>query len=96
MTRLHSIAPALLLALVPPAYATDVTVVGLFPNKAVVQINGGTARTLSIRQKTAEGGGLVSVDRKGATFDIDAKRRTLNLGQHHCTGNASSSPSVTR
>ena len=94
MTRLHSIAPALLLALVLPAHASDVTVVGLFPNKAVVQINGGTARTLSIRQKTAEGVVLVSVDRNGATFDIDGKRRTLNLGQHHSTGNASSSPAV--
>jgi len=63
------------------AGATDVTVSGLFTNKAVVQIDGGPLRTLSVGQKTAEGVVLVSVDRDAATFDVDGKRITVGLGR---------------
>jgi aspartyl protease family protein len=62
------------------ASALDVNVVGLFPNKAVVQIDGGALQTLAIGQKTADGVALVAVDRDGATFDIDGQRLTLGLG----------------
>ena len=75
--------------------ATEVTVVGLSPSKAVVQIDGGAPRTLSIGQKTAEGVVLVSVDRGAAVFDISGTRRTLKLGQQHATTNSSSAASVT-
>ena len=54
---------ALASLLVPSlAAATDVTVVGLFPGKAVVTINRGAPRTLSVGQKTAEGVVLVSAE----------------------------------
>ncbi|MCC7325534.1 MAG: TIGR02281 family clan AA aspartic protease [Burkholderiales bacterium] len=62
------------------ADATEVSVVGLFPNKAVVQIDGGALRTLSVGQRTAEGIVLVAVGRDGATLDIDGQRTTLGLG----------------
>jgi aspartyl protease family protein len=78
-----------------PAYPADVTVVGLYPGKAVVQINGAAPRTLAIGQKTAEGVALMSVDRSSATFDIDGKRRTLMLGQQHATAATGSSKAVT-
>jgi hypothetical protein len=52
------------------AAATDVTVAGLFPNKALVQIDGGALRTLSVGQKTAEGVLLLSVEADSATFEI--------------------------
>ena len=71
-----------------PAHATDVTVVGLFPNKAVVQINGAAPRTLSLNQKTAEGVTLLAVENGGATFDVDGRKQTLKLGQA-LTGTAS-------
>jgi aspartyl protease family protein len=75
------IAAALLLA--PGlAAATDVTVVGLFPGKAVVTINRGAPRTLSVGQKTSEGVVLVAVDGKAAVIEIDGKRQTLEMGQH--------------
>ena len=61
--------------------ATEVTVSGLFTNKAVVQIDGGPLRTLSVGQSTPEGVVLVSVERDAATFDIDGKRTTLGLGR---------------
>ena len=77
------------------AFATDVTVVGLFPTKAVVQINGGAPRTISVGQKTQEGVTLVSVERDGASFDIDGKRKTLKMGQQHASSNASSNQSMT-
>jgi len=63
------------------ATATEVTVSGLFTNKAVVQIDGGPLRTLSVGQSTPEGVVLVSVERDAATFDIDGKRTTLGLGR---------------
>jgi len=62
------------------AVALDVNVVGLFPNKAVVQIDGGALQTLSVGQKTREGIVLVSVERDGATFDIQGQRMALGLG----------------
>ncbi len=62
------------------ALATDVTVSGLFTNKAVVQIDGGPLQTLSVGQKTKQGVQLVAVDRESATFDIDGQRVTLGLG----------------
>ena len=65
-----------------PRRATDVNVVGLFPGKAVVTINRGAPRTLSVGQKTAEGVMLVSVDGKGAVLEIDGKKQTLEMGQH--------------
>jgi len=74
---------ALALLLVPSlAAATDVTVVGLFPGKAVVTINRGSPRTLSVGQKTAEGVVLVSVDKSSAVLEIDGKKQSLEMGQH--------------
>jgi aspartyl protease family protein len=86
MRRANSIAIlalALALAAAAPAAATDVNVVGLFGSKAVVSIDGGPPRTLSVGQKTAEGVTLVAVDRESATFEVDGRRRTLKMGHAH-------------
>jgi aspartyl protease family protein len=66
-------------AVATPAGAVDVKLVGLFPNRAVVQIDGGALRTLAIGQETAEGVVLLSVESDGATFEIDGKRTSLGL-----------------
>lgn len=84
-----------LLAAASPAHALEVTLIGVFPNKAVVQVNGATTRTLSVGQKTTDGLSLVSVERDAATFDIDGKRRTLKLGQQHAQQGGASGNSVT-
>jgi aspartyl protease family protein len=76
------------------AHAADVTVLGLFPNKALVQIDGGAMRTLSIGQKTDEGVVLVSVARDSATFDIDGKRTTLSIGQGRVGSGAAAAEST--
>ena len=103
MNWLHSIARIATMATITaagllcpaPALAVDVAVVGLFTNKAVVQINGGPPRTLSTNQKTAEGVTLLAVERDGAVFDIEGRRHTLKMGQAQSTSTASSRASVT-
>lgn len=67
------------------AHATDVNVIGLFSNKAVVVINRGSPRTLSVGEATAEGVKLISADRNAAVMEIDGKRQTLEMGQHFAT-----------
>lgn len=72
----------LVAALALPAAATDVTVIGLFPNMAVVTIDRGSPKTLKVGEKTAEGVVLVSVANGAAVLEIDGKRQTLEMGQH--------------
>jgi aspartyl protease family protein len=76
--RIATIALGLLVS--TGATALDVNVVGLFPNKAVVQIEGRALQTLSVGQKTRDGIILLSVERDGATFDIQGRRVALALG----------------
>jgi len=80
---------ALAAALPLCASATDVTVIGLFPGKAVVTIDRGSPKTLSIGERTAEGVMLVSVKGDSAILEIDGKRQTLEMGQHFETAAAS-------
>src|SRR5262252_3647565 len=87
--RIASIALGLLVS--TAATALDINVVGLFPNKAVVQIEGGSLQTLSVGQKTRYDVTLVSVERDGATFDIQGQRVALALG-HARTQTSSSAP----
>ena len=64
------------------SWAINVTLVGLFPGKAVVVIDGLEPRTISAGQKTPEGVTLISTASDSAVFDIDGKKQTLDLGQH--------------
>jgi aspartyl protease family protein len=68
------------------ALAVDVTVIGLFPGKAVVTIDRGSPKTLNVGDRTPEGVLLVAVDGRGAVVEIDGKRQTLEMGQHFETG----------
>jgi aspartyl protease family protein len=65
-----------------PACATDVNVIGLFSGKAVVVIDRGAPRTLVVGQRTPEGVVLLSADSRSATFEIDGRRETLEMGRH--------------
>jgi aspartyl protease family protein len=75
--RIASIVAGLLVS--TGALAMDVNVVGLFPNKAVVQIDGGAAGAVG-RSEAREGIVLLSVEPDGATFDIQGQRMALGLG----------------
>ncbi len=76
------------------SWAISITLVGLFPGKAVVVINGQDPRTVSVGQKSPEGVTLVSTASATAVFDIDGKRQTLELGQHFVPAGSKTSGST--
>ena len=77
---------ALLFAAAPAfAHAIDITVIGLFRDKAVVTVNRGAPRTVTVGETIAEGAKLIAVDSKGATVEIEGKRQVLEMGQHFAT-----------
>jgi aspartyl protease family protein len=59
---------------------TQVNVVGLFTGKAVLVINNGQPKTLSVGQ-VSEGVKLISADSQNAVLEIEGKRRELTMGQ---------------
>lgn len=71
---------AVLSVAVSVATAADVAVVGLFPGKAVLVVNGAAPRTIGIGARTPEGVRLVAIDGDYATVDIDGKRHRLGIG----------------
>jgi aspartyl protease family protein len=84
---------ASLLFMLPAAgWAADVNVIGLFPGKAVVVIDGAAPRVLSVGQQPIEGVTLISTDNESATLLIDGQRKTLGIGQHHGGPAPASSP----
>ena len=97
MLVLRSSIVASLLFLLPVAgHAVDINVIGLFPGKAVVVIDGGPIRTLSVGQKTAQGVTLLSTDRESAIFEIGGQQKKLSIGQHRAgPTSAQSSQSAT-
>jgi aspartyl protease family protein len=94
MIRLRIV--AVLISLFPtPVWATDVGVIGLFPGKAVVVIDGGAPRVLTAGQKPVDGVALLSTDRETATLLIDGQKKTLRIGQHQGGAAAPSAQSAT-
>ena len=59
---------------------TKVNVVGLFTNKAIIMVNGGKPKTLSVGQ-ASEGVKLIAADSKTATLQIEGKINQLGMGQ---------------
>ena len=75
------------------AATTQVNIVGLFSNKAVVIINGGKPKTLSVGQ-TSNGVKLLAADSQMATLQIEGKTTQLGMGQAASVGgNASNATS---
>lgn len=75
------------------AWATSVSVIGLFKDKAIVSIDGGKPRTLSAGQ-TVQGVRLLSANSDSASFDVDGTRRTLGMGQSFAGGATDARQSV--
>jgi aspartyl protease family protein len=79
-----------LMLVTPVAMAdTQVNVVGLFNDKAVLVINGAAPRTLAAGQASPEGVKLVSSDSTQAVLEIEGHRKTLGMGQAASVGSAS-------
>lgn len=66
----------------PAAFATDVGVVGLFPGKAVLVINGGAPKTYSVGNTVSDNIKLVAANPSTATLEINGKRQTIAIGEH--------------
>ncbi len=80
MQRMIATIAAVLLAM--PAWATDVSVVGLFPNKAVLVVDDAPPKTYSVGSTIADGIRLVASDRNGATIESNGRRRTIAIGEY--------------
>ncbi len=77
------------------ASSASITVVGLFPGKALVVINNAAPRTLSIGQTSPEGVKLIATDTKSATLEFQGKKQVLDIGEHFATSAPGSVPTVT-
>jgi aspartyl protease family protein len=73
--------------------AADISVVGLFPNKAVLVVDGGSPKTYSVGATITEGLTLVSANASSATIETNGKRQTIAIGEHvnrNASGNRAS------
>lgn len=64
------------------AQAADISVIGVFPDKAVLVIDGGSPKTYSVGNTVTTGIKLVSVNKNGAVFDANGKKQAIDLGEH--------------
>jgi aspartyl protease family protein len=71
------------------AAAADINVVALTAGKAVVSINGGSPRTLSVGQTSPEGVKLIRASSESATFEVDGRQQTLAAGEGAAIANTS-------
>lgn len=79
--RVPSLLMGLMLLPVVATAETQVSVVGLFSGKAVLIINGGKPRTLSVGQTSSEGVKLIAADSGKAVLEVEGKRKELGMGQ---------------
>ncbi len=74
---------SLVMLLVPAgAGATEISVVGLFPGKAVLVVDGAAPKTYSVGKPVVEGVRLLAADDAGATLSIHGKQQVMPLGAH--------------
>ena len=89
--RLRNLRAIVLAFLLGPgaAAAVDINVVGLTAGKAVVSIDGGKPRTLTVGQVTPEGVKLIAATSESAVFEVGGERQTLAVGQGAAVANTS-------
>lgn len=62
------------------AFAAEIELAGLFGNKAVLVVDGGTPKTLGVGERTREGLKLVEISGTTATVELDGRLQRLVLG----------------
>lgn len=92
---LRIVAAVLLACLLSISQAADIDVVGLFPGKAVLVVDGSPPRTYSVGATVAPGVKLTAASEAGATLSVNGRHETLSIGQHSGTGPSSGNGSVT-
>lgn len=65
----------------PLAAVEDITVLGLFTDKAMLRIDD-TRRLLKVGQQSPEGVKLIAADSEQATIEFNGKQQQLKLGTH--------------
>ena len=63
------------------AGAAEIAVSGLFPGKAIVQLDGGRPRTVAVGEATPEGVKLISATSSSAVVEYEGRRETLAPGE---------------
>jgi aspartyl protease family protein len=63
-------------------HAADISVIGLFPGKAVLVVNGASPKTYSVGSVIGDGVKLVAATDSGATIETNGKRLTIAIGEH--------------
>ena len=71
----------LMLGMAFGAHAATIDVVGLFPGKAVVAVDGAAPRSVGVGESIA-GYKLLSVGADSASFLVDGKRQTISMGSY--------------
>jgi aspartyl protease family protein len=74
-------AAALFLCVPVVTHGGEIAVNGLFPGKAIVQIDGGRPRTIAVGDTTPEGVKLLSATADAAVVEYQGRRETLSPGQ---------------
>ncbi len=70
------------LLLASPAIGADINLIGVFPGKAVLVVDGGNPKTYSVGNTIAGNIKLVAATSSSATIEENGKRQTLGLGEH--------------
>lgn len=84
MNRWHGLALAGCMAAsgLSAAQSTDIGVVGLFPGKAVLVVNGASPKTYAVGASVSDTVRLVAANETSATIETGGKRRTISIGEH--------------
>lgn len=77
-----------------PGWAADIALVGLMTEKAMVVIDGGKRQTIAMGATSAEGVKLVAVESGAAIFEIEGKRRRMQIGQTVVSAAKAEKPSL--
>ncbi|WP_025918068.1 TIGR02281 family clan AA aspartic protease [Herminiimonas sp. CN] len=64
------------------SHAADIAVVGLFPGKAVLVVDGGTPKTFAVGSIVTPGVKLLTATESSATVIVNDKKQTIAIGQH--------------
>lgn len=76
------------------ASAVEVGIAGLFPNKALLVIDGAPPKAVAVGQKTETGVKLLGVENGAATVEVEGKRRTLRVGQSVISQTSGERPTI--
>ena len=82
--RLISCVTSLLasLAVTVQGSAAEIDLIGVFPGKAVLVVNGGNPKTYSVGSAIVENIRLAGVGSASVTLEQNGRRQTLQLGEH--------------